>query len=132
MMDIWRIGGLVLIVICAIRGCKKGFVNTLGEMLATIFSIAFVYLLHTWAFDALFTNLLTDHRIVVVRVLLCIVLYVILFFVLKTIILSLRMFTKLPIVRGLNKLLGFVVGTVYGVVLVGIVFAFLPFLLKGY
>lgn len=131
-MDIWHIGGLLLIAICAIRGCKKGFVNTLGEMLAAVFSIAFVYLLHTWAFDALFLTLLKDHTVVIVRVLLCVVLYVVLYFVLKAIILSLRIFTVLPIVRGLNKLLGFAVGIVYGIVLVGIIFAFFPFLLKGY
>ncbi|MBO5241392.1 MAG: CvpA family protein [Lachnospiraceae bacterium] len=131
-MDIWHIGGLLLIAICAIRGCKKGFVNTLGEMLAAVFSIAFVYLLHTWAFDALFLTLLKDHTVVIVRVLLCVILYVVLYFVLKAIILSLRIFTGLPIVRGLNKLLGFAVGIVYGIVLVGIIFAFFPFLLKGY
>ena len=131
-MDIWHIGGLLLIAICAIRGCKKGFVNTLGEMLAAVFSIAFVYLLHTWAFDALFLTLLKDHKVVIVRVLLCVILYVVLYFVLKAIILSLRIFTGLPIVRGLNKLLGFAVGIVYGIVLVGIIFAFFPFLLKGY
>ncbi len=131
-MDIWHIGGLLLIAICAIRGCKKGFVNTLGEMLAAVFSIAFVYLLHTWAFDALFLTLLKDHTVVIVRVLLCVILYVVLYFVLKAIILSLRIFTGLPIVRGLNKLLGFAVGIVYGIMLVGIIFAFFPFLLKGY
>lgn len=131
-MDIWHIGGLLLIAICAIRGYKKGFVNVLGEMLATIFSIVFVYLLHTWAFDALLLNFLKDHMVIVVRFLLCVVLYLVLYFVLKTIILSFRILTGLPIVRGLNKFLGFIVGAVYGVVLVGIIFAFFPFLLKGY
>lgn len=125
-------GGLLLIAICAIRGYKKGFVNVLGEMLATIFSIVFVYLLHTWAFDALLLNFLKDHMVIVVRFLLCVVLYLVLYFVLKTIILSFRILTGLPIVRGLNKFLGFIVGAVYGVVLVGIIFAFFPFLLKGY
>lgn len=132
MMDIWHIGGLLLIAICAIRGYKKGFVNTLGEMIATVFSVVFVYVLYAWAFDEWFLNLLKDHMVVVVRLLLCIVLYIALYFVLKTIIFSLRIFTKLPIVHGLNKLLGFVIGIVYGVVFVGVIFAFLPFLIKGY
>ena len=132
MMDIWHIGGLLLIAVCAIRGYKKGFVNTLGEVIAMFFSVLFVYLLHAWAFDALLLNLFKDHMVVIVRIILCVVLYVVLYLILKTIILSLRIFTKLPIVRGVNKLLGFIVGTVYGIVLVGIIFAFFPFLLKGY
>ena len=51
---------------------------------------------------------------------LSLVLYIILFLVLKTIILSLRILTGLPIIKGLNKLLGFVVGAAYGLLLVGI------------
>lgn len=132
MMDIWHIGGLLLIAICAIRGYKKGFVNMLGEMLAMVFSGGFVYLLHTWAFDAVFMTLLKDHMVIVVRVILCVVLYIVFFLILKALILSLRIFTKLPIVRGVNKVLGFIIGTVCGIVLVGIIFAFFPFLLKGY
>ena len=128
-MDIWRISGLLLIAICAIRGYKKGFVNTLGEMLAMVFSGVFVYLLHAWAFDALIMTLQKDHMVIIVRLILCVVLYIVFYLVLKAIILSLRIFTKLPIVRGINKLLGFITGAVCGIVLVGIIFAFL---LKGY
>ncbi len=132
MMDVWHFGGLLLIAVCAVRGYKKGVVNTLGGALAAVFAMAFVYLLQTWALDALLLNLLKDHMLVVVRVLLCVVLYVVLYLVLKTILLSLRIFTRLPIIRKLNQLLGFIVGAVYGVVLVGVIFAFFPFLLKGY
>ena len=56
----------------------------------------------------------------IIRVLLCAVLYIVLFLVLKTIILSLRILTGLPIIKGLNKLLGFVVGAAYGLLLVGV------------
>lgn len=131
-MDVWHIGGILLIVICAIRGLRRGFINTLGEMLATVLAIMFVYMIHTWAFEALFLTLLKDHMVVIVRIALCFILYVVIFLVVKTIILSLRILTKLPIVHKLNKLLGCIVGVVYGVLLVGIIFAFLPFLFKGY
>ncbi|MBQ8199916.1 MAG: CvpA family protein [Lachnospiraceae bacterium] len=118
--DIIHIVGLIVIAICAIRGLKKGFVNTVGSILASLLSIVFVYLLNTWALESVLLVLLTDRMLLIVRVLLCIVLYVVLFFVLKAIVLSLRLLTKLPVIRGLNKLLGFVCGIVHGLLLVGI------------
>ncbi|MBQ8527424.1 MAG: hypothetical protein IJ429_03035 [Lachnospiraceae bacterium] len=123
-MSIGHIVGLLLIVICAIRGLKKGFVNTLGTILASLLSIIFVYLLNTWALESLLLTLLADHMVVVVRIVLCLVLYAALFFVLKAVILSLRVLTKLPVIRGLNKLLGMIAGAAYGILLVGIIFAF--------
>ena len=118
--DIIHIVGLIVIAICAIRGLKKGFVNTVGSILASLLSIVFVYLLNTWALESVLLVLLTDRMLLIVRVLLCIVLYVVLFFALKAIVLSLRLLTKLPVIRGLNKLLGFVCGIVHGLLLVGI------------
>lgn len=123
-MDILHIVGIFLIVFCAVRGFKKGFVNTLGGMLASILAIVFVYMLNTWALESLLLTLLTDRTLIVVRVLLCVLLYAVVFFVLKAVISSLRILTKLPVIRGLNKLLGFIVGGAYGVLLVGIIFAF--------
>ena len=123
-MGVWHVVGILLIVICAVRGFKKGFVNMLGEIAASILAIIFVGLLNAWALDAVLLNLLTNHMVVVVRIALCILLYVIVFFILKAIIVSLRVLTKLPVIRGLNKFLGLVSGAAYGLLLVGIIFAF--------
>ena len=92
----------------------------MGRLCAGILSLLLVYLLNIWAFAQLVPTLLVDHQVVIVRVLLCVVLYTVLFLVLKTIILSLRILTGLPIIKGLNKLLGFVAGAAYGLLLVGI------------
>ena len=123
-MNVEHIAGLALIAVCAVRGFKKGFVNTLGTILASLLAIAFVYVLNTWALESLLLTLLADHMLVVVRIILCAVLYLVLFLLLKAIILSLKVLAKLPIVRGINKLLGFVAGAAYGILLVGIIFAF--------
>ena len=119
-MELFDIIGLVIIVAAALRGGKRGFVVTLGRLCAGILSLLLVYLLNTWAFAQFVPTLLVDHQVVIVRVLLCIVVYIVLFLILKTVILSLRILTGLPIIKGLNKLLGFVVGAVYGLLLVGI------------
>ena len=119
-MELFDIIGLVIIVVAALRGLRRGFVVTLGRLCAGILSLSLVYLLNTWAFAQLVPTLLVDHQVVIVRVLLCIIVYIVLFLVLKTIILSLRILTGLPIIKGLNKLLGFVVGAAYGILLVGV------------
>lgn len=119
-MELFDIIGIVIIVVAALRGLRRGFVVTLGRLCAGILSLVLVYLLNTWAFAQLVPTLLVDHQVVIVRVLLCIILYIVLFLVLKTIILSLRILTGLPIIKGLNKLLGFVVGAAYGILLVGV------------
>ncbi len=119
-IDIIHIVGLVIIAVCAIRGWKKGFVNTLGSILASLLSIVFVYLLNTWALESVLVTFITDRMLLVVRVLLCVVLFVAMFFLLKAILLSLRFLTKLPLVRGINKLLGFACGIAHGLLLVGI------------
>ena len=89
-MELFDIIGIVIIVAAALKGGRRGFVVTLGRLCAGILSLLLVYLLNTWAFA------------------------------LKTIILSLRILTGLPIIKGLNKLLGFVAGAAYGLLLVGI------------
>lgn len=119
-MELFDIIGIVIIVVAALRGLRRGFVVTLGRLCAGILSLLLVYLLNTWAFAQLVPTLLVDHQVVIVRVLLCIILYIVLFLVLKTIILSLRILTGLPIIKGLNKLLGFLVGAAYGILLVGV------------
>ncbi len=116
--------GILLIVILAIRGFKKGFVNMLGEIAASVLSIVFVIILNQWALDALLMTLWADYMIVIVRVVLCIALYAAAFFVLRAVIMSLRLVTKLPIIRSVNKFLGLLAGTIYGLLLVGIIFAF--------
>ncbi len=123
-MGVWHVIGILLIVICAWRGCKKGFVKMLGEIAASVLAIVFVFVMNTWALESLLLTMLADHMIVVVRIVLCIALYAVAYLILKAIIMSLKVITKLPIIRGVDKLLGMIAGIAYGLLLVGIIFAF--------
>lgn len=123
-MDLIHIIGILLIAVCAFRGGKKGLVNTLGTLTASVLAILFVYVLNTWALESLLLTMLQNHMLVVARVILCVILYLVIFLILKTLILSLRVLTRLPVIRGLNRFLGAVAGAVYGILLVGIIFIF--------
>ena len=78
-MELFEIIGIVIIVAAALKGGRRGFVVTLGRLCAGILSLLLVYLLNTWAFAQLVPTLLADHQVVIVRVLLCVVLYIVLF-----------------------------------------------------
>ena len=121
-MNIIHIVGLILIAVCAVRGYKKGFIDTVGSILASLLSIVFVYLLNAWAFESVIPHLLSDYMIVVVRILLCVLVYSAFFFLLKAILMSLKILSRFPVFRGLNKLLGFIAGGCYGLLLAGIIY----------
>lgn len=112
--------GALLIVVSAAHGFRKGLVRALGEVATSIVTILFLYILKTWAFEAFFLTVLTNHKVLIVRVVLCLLLYIGTTILLKTILLSLGFLTKLPVLRGLNKILGFLLGAVNGILVTGI------------
>lgn len=119
-MNWFYIIGLAIIVICLLTGWKKGLVEIIGSICATILSFSFFWIIRNWAFESFLANLLFQHSLLLVRIVLCVVLYIIMFLLLKTVMMSLKIITKIPIIRGLNKLLGLIAGGIYGLIWVGI------------
>ena len=120
-MDYIYIIGIIIIVFAALKGYRRGLVSTLGNICASILAIGLLFVLKTWAFESFFTTIFFEHTVFLTRVILCIVIYLLLFFLLKLIVMSLKIITGIPVIKGLNKLLGFVAGAVYGVILVGVI-----------
>lgn len=119
-MNLFYIIGVAIIIICMIRGWIKGLANIVGSILATILSFLLFWAIRNWAFESFLATLLFNHSMIIVRVVVCLLLYTILFLLLKAIMMSLKIVTKLPIIRGMNRLLGLLLGGAYGVLLVGI------------
>lgn len=123
-MNLFYLIGVLILVCAAVRGWKKGFVQMLGSVCASILSIGFFWILKKWALDSFLGTLLFAHSVLIVRVVLCIALYFALFFVLKAVIISLKVIVRLPVIRGLDRVLGLILGGVYGVIIVGIMTLF--------
>lgn len=117
----YYIVGIVIIIVCALRGFRKGFVQALGNMGAGILSAGLIFFLKTWAFDSWFTNLLFDRDVLWSRIIICVVVYIAFFFLIKAILLSFGLLTRLPVLRGFNHMLGLLVGGAFGVVIVGVI-----------
>lgn len=116
--------GIGLILLCAISGWRKGFVKMLGQILASILTFLFLFVLRNWVFESMIINFLTGQSVLLARIVVCVGGYLILFFLLKTIFGSLNLLSKAPVIRGLNRILGIAAGTIYGMVLTGIVYMF--------
>ena len=119
-MSLFYTIGILILICSSARGWKKGVVQLLGSICAGVLSLFLFWILKKWSFGFFLGTLLFDHSILLVRIILCVVIYFALFFVLKAIFLSLKIVTGLPIIRGLDRILGLILGGVYGVVIVGI------------
>lgn len=128
-MRIFYLTGILIIIICALSGWKKGFIQMLGNVCAGILSLGFFWVMKNWAFESFLGTLLFAHSVLVVRLVLCIALYIALFFGLKAVFLSLKFISKLPVVRGLDKVLGLILGGAFGVIIVGIMTLFYEWIL---
>lgn len=128
-MRIFYLTGILILIICALRGWKKGFIQMLGNVCAGILSLGFLWIMKNWALESFLGTLLFAHSVLVVRLVLCIALYIALFFGLKAVFLSLKFISKLPVIRGLDKVLGLILGGVFGVVIVGIMTVFYEWIL---
>lgn len=115
---------ILLIIICAvifvmaIYGYRKGFVNMLVPLVSAFLSLILLFMLKDWLFGILFQWAIFQGEHVLTRVVLILLIFVLGTLAFKWLIKILHILTKLPLVRGLNKLLGLMVGIVEGFLLV--------------
>lgn len=96
----------------------------LGDIAACLLTFLLVWCIRNWVFESALINLLTGNSVLLARIVVCLVLYLALFFLLKALFASLGFLEKIPVIRSINKILGFVAGGVYGILIVGILYIF--------
>ena len=115
---------VLLIIICAvilsmaIYGYKKGFVKMLVPLVSAFLSLIVLLMLKDWLFAILFQWAIFQGEHVLTRVVLIWLIFVLGTLAFKWLIKILHILTKLPLVCGLNKLLGLMVGLIEGFLLV--------------
>ncbi len=115
---------ILLIIICAvifvmaIYGYRKGFVNMLVPLVSAFLSLILLFMLKDWLFGILFQWAIFQGEHVLTRVVLILLIFVLGTLAFKWLIKILHILTKLPLVHGLNKLLGLMVGIIEGFLLV--------------
>lgn len=101
---------IIVFIINIYYGLKKGFVAMMLPVLSNIVTLIILgctrplwsVVLTQWVFQ--------DFSLILVRIVVLVLLYIILIAIVKLIIASLHILSKLPIIRFVNKLLGIVAG----------------------
>jgi len=115
---------ILLIIICAvililsIYGYRKGFVKMLVPMVSAFLSLVVLFMLKDWMFAILFQWAIFQGEHVLTRIVLILLIFGIVTWAFKWLLKVLHILTKLPIIHGLNKLLGLVIGLLEGFLLV--------------
>lgn len=114
---------LVVLTVNIYYGVKRGFVRMILPLLANITAMLLL-----GATRGLWGNVLTkwvfaDLSLVLVRLLVLVLLYIIVAALMKLLIVSLRILTKLPVLHLFNRLLGIAAGMVSGILCIWIFFA---------
>lgn len=115
---------ILLIIICAIililsiYGYRKGFVKMLVPMVSAFLSLIVLFMLKDWLFAILFQWAIFQGEYVLTRIVLILLIFGIVTWAFKWLLKVLHVLTKLPIIHGLNKLLGLGIGLIEGFLLV--------------
>ncbi|HKM04520.1 MAG TPA: CvpA family protein [Lachnospiraceae bacterium] len=116
-MNYVEIGVIVMVAVFAIRGNMKGLVGELTSFISILLAVLGM---------ALFADIIgssLDHQFSdAILAGIFLVVLIILMQVFRIVIVSIKIFTKLPIINGINRLLGFVLGLVEGLIVVWIIF----------
>jgi uncharacterized membrane protein YgaE (UPF0421/DUF939 family) len=85
-----------------------------------ILSLLFLFLLKDWLFGFLFRWTIFGGEHILARVVVILAIYFLGTFALKWLMGALKLLTKLPVVHGVNRFLGLVIGAMEGFLLVGL------------
>ena len=117
-MNLLLVISCIIIFILSVYGHKAGFVKMLAPIVSGLFALAFMFLLKDWLFVFIFRWTIFRGEHVLARVVVILLIYLICVLGFKWGIGVLKLLTKLPIVHGLNKLLGLILGFMEGFLLV--------------
>lgn len=107
-----------ILMILTVYGYRMGLVKMLVPVVSGLLGIGFLYLLKDWLFSFLFRWAFFQGEHVLARVMVILLFYFAGVFALKWLLGMLKLVTKLPLIHGMNKLMGAVVGLAEGFLLV--------------
>ena len=122
------IGIIVIIGLSGLRGLTEGFVRTTFRLLLNIVVLAISIFLTPILVRAFFQSLLTEGADALQQIPLLLVLFALLRFGARMIVTSVDIIAKLPVIRTMNRFLGFITGLIQGLLAVWAVFVLAEFL----
>lgn len=113
----------ILLLGFAVHGLYKGFVKTAFTLLLKIVTLIIGIMLVPYITSFLFKDVVTGNGQLVNHVGVFIILYTAIMMGMKVLINSINILAKLPVLKSMNRLCGFAIGLVEGVLVLWIIFA---------
>lgn len=111
----------MIIIVLAVNGYKKGCVKVLLPIVSGALSLFLVFMLKDWLFAFLFRWAIFQGEHVLTRIVVIILICLAATLVLKWFFGVLKILTKLPLLHGTDKMLGLLLGTAEGFLLVWLI-----------
>lgn len=113
---------LIIVAVCALRGMTEGFIKTTFRFVLNLVVFAISTFITPILLKIVFANFLMNGMEAVSQLLVLIIIFALLRFGAKIIVASLDVIAKLPVLKSLNRLLGFLAGVLQGAIVVWAVF----------
>lgn len=113
----------ILLLGFAVHGLYKGFVKTAFTLLLKIVTLIIGTMLVPYITSFLFKDVVSGNGQLANHVHVFVVLYVSIMIAIKVLIHSLNVLAKLPVLKSMNRICGFVIGLVEGIFVLWIIFA---------
>lgn len=127
-MNYLLVGIIVIIGLSGLRGLSEGFVRTTFRLLLNLVVLGISIFLTPILVRTFFQSLLRDGTDALQQIPFLLILFALLKFGAKFIVSSVDLIAKLPVIRNLNRLLGFIAGLAQGLLVVWAVFLAAEFL----
>ena len=123
-IDYLLIGIIVVIALCGLRGLSDGFVRTTFRLLLNIVVMLISIFVTPILVRSFFRSFLTQGTDALQQAPMMLILFILLRFGARVIVSSLDLIAKLPVLRTMNRFLGFCTGVIQGLLVVWAVFIF--------
>lgn len=114
-----------ILIVMTVLGFSLGMVRVLTPLVSGILSLLLMLLLKNWAFGFLFQWAVFQGEHILARIVVILLAFVLGSLLFHWIVKALCLLTKLPIIHGLNRILGAVAGFVEGIMMVWLILFFI-------
>lgn len=113
-MNVLLVISCIIIIAFAVYGYTKGFVKALVPILSGVLALILIFLLKDWLLAFLLRWAIFQGEHIFSRIVVILLIYIATTLAFKWLFGVLKILTRLPLVHGMNKLLGLLLGVVEG------------------
>lgn len=123
-MDIFVVICYLILIIMTAYGLRFGMVKVLTPIVSGLLSLTVMLMLKSWAFGFLFQWAVFRGEHILPRIVVIILVFILGMLLFRFVVTSLNLLSKLPIIHGLNRICGGILGLAEGIIIVWLLLYF--------